>query len=343
MKKNNHREILLHSAHAAFAIWLLLSATGSWAHGQQPSASRSTPSSLPTSEPNKTRLKHVVHVVGLDAIKPDASGNLTFDRSMMLFSTGAHSVAIPSSSILAFSISHDNVPLIRGIKGELAGMAPYGAGLVITAIRPSADTLTVLYLDSSNAIHGCVLILPKGAGESVVTALADAKISLSEYPKSGRFDAMETSLPTAPTSSPEIEHFKPSIEVDLPTESVDGIPSAFPVAEYEELVAQLTDSGLFAAVWRQGDARAHSGSLVLHVNITELKEGSARSRGLVHFTGATVIKTQVALIDSAGHTTFAQNVNGSKRMQGENLEATTALAKTTRKQLQKALGPKSRN
>ncbi len=342
-KKNSHREFSLHSAHVALAIWLLLPAAGLWAQGQEPSVSRSASSSLPASDPKETRLKHVVHVVGLRDVKAGASGDLTFDKSMMLFSAGADSVAIPRMSILAFSISHDNVALISGTKGKLAGMAPYGVGQAITAIRPSADTLTLLYRDSSSAIHGCILILPKGAGDAVVTALADAKILPTEYPKSGQFGLTEGALRTTPASNAEIKRSKPSVEVDLLTESADGVPSAFPIAEYEELISQLTDSGLFEKVWRQGDTRRNSGTLVLQVNINELKTGSARSRGLVPFTGATVIKTNVTLVDSSGRTVFQQNIKGSKRMRGESLDATASLAKEIRKELLKAPGLRSHN
>ncbi len=343
IKKNSHREFSLRSAHVAFAIWLLLPAAGSWAQGQEPAVSSPASRSLHVSESKETRLKHVVHVVGLRDVKPGANGDLTFDKSMMLFSAGADSVAIPRLSILAFSISHDNVALISGTKGKLAEMAPYGVGQTITAIRPSADTLTLLYRDSSSAIHGCILILPKGAGDAVVTALADARILPTEYPKSGQFGLTDTAPQATPTTSTEIERSKPSVEVDLLTESVDGVPSAFPIAEDEELISQLPDSGLFEKVWRQGDTRRNSGTFVLQINIDELKTGSARSRGLVPFTGATVIKTNVMLVDSSGRTVFQQNIEGSKRMRGESLDATASLAQKIRKELRKAPALKSRN
>ena len=340
--KLNHRDFFLHSAHAALATWLLVFAASSWAQGQQPSGATLAPSSSTASEATATRLEHVVHIVGLEDIKPSAVGELAFDQAKIVFMAGGRSVSIPLRSILAFSISHDNVALISGAKGKLAGMAPYGAGQVITAIRPSADTLTLLYRDSFDAIHGCILILPKGAGDSVVTALAETKVTPSEYPKSSQFGSIETTSQTAPKSSPEIHPSKPSAEVDLLTENVDGIPSAFPVAEYEELVSQLKESGLFETVSRQGDTRRNAGALVLHVNIEEFKKGSARSRGLVPFTGATVIKTNVTLVDLSGRTVFQQNIEGSKRLQGESLDATNSLAKKVRKELQKTPALESR-
>ncbi len=179
-----------------------------------------------------TTTAHVVHLVGLGEIKPGAVGDLTFDRANMVFTAGEHSASIPLHTVLAFSISHDNVPLISGTKGKLAGMAPYGVGQAINATRPSADTLTLLYRDSFNALHGTVLILPKGAGDNVVTALAETNITPSEYLKPGQFGSFESSPQTA-LHATEIQSSKPSIEVHLPTENVDGIPSAFPIVEYE--------------------------------------------------------------------------------------------------------------
>jgi hypothetical protein len=60
---------------------------------------------------------------------------------------------------------------------------------------------------------------------------------------------------------------RPSLQVALLTESIDGIPAAFPVGAYEALVTELTASGLFEHVWRQGDSRIDSDVLTLHVNI----------------------------------------------------------------------------
>lgn len=69
----------------------------------------------------------------------------------------------------------------------------------------------------------------------------------------------------------------------LPTESVDGIPPQFPIGLYEELVAQLSRSGMFENVWRQGEGRSDSDVLMLYVDIPQVKQGSAlfaRTRAL---------------------------------------------------------------
>ena len=334
--KQSHRNLFLHGSHAALATWLLLFAAGSSAVGQQPVVTSRSPSLSAASEREPVELQHVVHVVGLEAVKPGASGDLIFDRAKLLFRAGETSASIAHRSILAFSIEHDDAALIKGTKGMIAGMAPYGVGQVFTAIRPSVDVLTLLYRDDFHAVHGSILILPKGEGDTVEAALAKVKLSPTEYPKSGRLGPEEMTPATAQEKRTEGEHVKPSVVVNLLTESVDGVPPEFPVAEYEELIAQLTDSGLFANVWRQGDVRKRPDALVLHVNVEAMKKGSARSRGLVPFTGATVIKSTITLVDASGQTAFQANVEGTKRMRGESLDATNSLAKKVRKELEKA-------
>ncbi len=81
---------------------------------------------------------------------------------------------------------------------------------------------------------------------------------------------------------------------------------------------------------------------MLHVNIEEFKKGSARSRGVLPFTGATIVKTNVSLVDLSGQTIFQKDIEGSKRTQGESLEAINSLAKKIRKELQKVPALKSR-
>jgi hypothetical protein len=280
------------------------------------------------------RIENVVHIVGLEE-KPGTTGDLTFDEKAMNFDAHGHSTAIPHRSILAFSIVHDNKPLISGTKGKLAEAAPYGVGFAVTMSRPSVETLTLFYRDSYRAIHGCILVLPKDTGERVASALASVKLSPTDYPKTGNLMPSETQHEPGTQIAPASRLTIPSVEVTLPSERVDGIPSAFPVAVFENLIEQLTQSRLFAHVWRAGDIRITPDTLVLHVDIENWKNGSARGRGLGPFTGATVIKSSVTLEDASGRTVFQGEVDGAKRTNGESLEATNSLAKHARKALEK--------
>jgi hypothetical protein len=138
-------------------------------------------------------------------------------------------------------------------------------------------------------------------------------------------------------------HGLPSLRVSLLTESVDGIPAEFPIGVYEELVAQLTKSGMFKQVWRQGDTRADSNALTLHINIQQLKKGSARARGLVPFAGATVIKVDMRLTDSENKVLLEKDMTGAKRLRGESMVVTKNLTKNIKKELSKLPGLKNPN
>jgi hypothetical protein len=78
------------------------------------------------SEP--VHFRHVVGVVGLGGLKSNSAGTLMFDGGKMTFATGASKAEIPLQLISTFSIARDNVALIRGTPGVIAGMAPYGVG-----------------------------------------------------------------------------------------------------------------------------------------------------------------------------------------------------------------------
>jgi len=332
MNSRYHRICFLHSARAALLASLLLLAVDSNAQAPQLSASAEHSSHL--TQPILVRIENVVHIVGL-VDKPGATGELGFDEKAMTFDVHDHSTAIPLRSILAFSILHGDRAFISGAKGTLAQAAPYGIGFAVTMTRPSVETLTLFYSDSYRAIHGWILVLPKDTGERVVFALAGAGLSPTDYPKTGGLKSSE------PQSEPEAQMAaassltKPSVEVTLPSESVGDIPSAFPAAVYEDLMEQLTQSGIFAHVWRAGDTRRTPDTLVLHVDIEDWKKGSARGRGLGPFTGATVMKSNVTLEDRSGRRVFQGKVGGAKRMKGESLEVTNSLAKRVRKALEK--------
>lgn len=327
-----NRTFFRYSTRATLFACLLLPAADSRAQASQLSASTAIASQ--PAQPAPLHIESVFHVVGLEE-KPGGTGNLEFSKSDMTLHLRDHSNAVPLRSILAFSIAHDDRALMSGTKGKLAEAVPYGVGFAVTMTRPQAETLTLFYKDANDAIHGCVLVLPKGTEEGVVSALSSVGLSETYYPKTGSLTPSEPQheprSQVAPASGPN----KPSVEVTLPSESIDGIPSAFPAAVYEQVIEQLTQSGLFAHVWREGDIHRTPDALVLHLDIENWKKGSARGRGFGPFTGATTIKSRVTLVDASGRTVFQGEVDGAKRMKGENLDATNSLAKHVRKALEK--------
>jgi hypothetical protein len=280
-------------------------------------------------------IPHVVHLLGLGDLKPESPGTLTLNGRRMAFAVAGSRTEIPIRSIRAFSISHDNVALVGGAKGAIAGMAPYGVGQVITVIRPNVDTFTLVYTDENKAVHGSILLLPKGKGDDVTQALALDGVLPRDYPETGLIGPAETMNKGAVKKEIEKAHGLPSVRIALLTESVDGIPAEFPVGVYEELVTGLTKSGMFQKVWRQGDTRTDSDVLTLHVNIQQLKKGSARARGLVPFAGPTVIKVDVRLTDPANRVLLQKDMTAAKRLRGENMVVTKNLTKSIKKELSK--------
>ncbi len=214
-------------------------------------------------------------------------------------------------------------------------------GQVITVIRPADETLTVVYSDDHHALHGAILLLPKGEGDDVAIALAKAGLMPSDYPKTGSFDSAHTENKSEMKKEVNAEDGRPSVQVALLTASADGIPTSFPVGVYEDLVASITKSGMVQRVWRQGDTRIPSDALVLHINIQELRKGSARARGLVPFTGPTVLKVDVRLTDAAGKVLLQKNMDAANRTNGENLDVTKNLTKKITKELSKLPGLKA--
>jgi hypothetical protein len=288
-------------------------------------------------ESGPLEIHHVVHVLGFGDFKPESKGNLVIDGSRLTFIHGKSHVEVPLHLIRAFSIGHDNVALIGGAKGVVAGLAPYGAGQAITMIRPGVDTFTLLYVGADHAMHGAVLLLPKGKGYKVTGVLVKGGASAQDYPQTGpaaSLQGLSTGTLKLVKDLGEAQ-VRRSVQVALPTETVDGIPPQFPIGLYEDLIAQLSKSGAFENVWRQGDARADSDALTLHVDILQLKKGSARLRGLVPFAGPTVIKARVRLTDASNRVLLDKDMSGAERLRGENIVATKHLSKKIERELAK--------
>ncbi len=282
-------------------------------------------------------IQHAVNVVGLGDLKADSVGDLVVDRETMSFTTASSTVEIRLRSIKAFSISHDDVPLIGGTTGAIASVAPYGVGQAVTLVRPAADTFTLVYTDSRQAVHGSVLLLPKGRGDEVSAVLAKVGLFPRAYPQSGPIPVGSISKKSLKQDM-EKRGNASSIRVTLLTESVPDIPAAFPVAVYENLLSQLTSSLMFQKVWRQGDTRADSDVLTLHVNILEFKKGNARTRGLVPFLAPTVLKATIQITDGSNKVIFSKQINAAKRMHGENMSVTNSFAKKVKSELLKVPG-----
>lgn len=107
------------------------------------------------------------------------------------------------------------------------------------------------------------------------------------------------------------------------------LPMPFQVALYENMIEQLTKTGKFQHVYRDGDKDAASAPdlVVLHSNVYGFKQGSEGKRQVTTVAGATQIKVHVTFTDKDGKSELAQDVTGNVRFIGGNLRATFDYAK----------------
>jgi hypothetical protein len=114
------------------------------------------------------------------------------------------------------------------------------------------------------------------------------------------------------------------------------LPPHFQMALYENLVQEVTRTGKFQQVYRDGDKRAAGAPdlVTLRSIVRGFKEGSARARQVTTVAGATHIKVHVELVGRDGKMLLDREVDGKVRFFGENLRATYDFAKKVAKLLQ---------
>lgn len=120
-------------------------------------------------------------------------------------------------------------------------------------------------------------------------------------------------------------------------QSEEGItlPAEFRVALYENMISQITKTGRFTHVYRDGEKPADPPTTVtLRSTVWGFKEGSARMRQVTTVAGATKIKVRIQVVDNAGKTLLERSVNGNVYFLGENLRATYNFSKSVAKIIQ---------
>ncbi len=147
-----------------------------------------------------------------------------------------------------------------------------------------------------------------------------AMLFLTGSTASAQTPAQAPAAPTIKTSSVQVVMVQ-SDEVKLPI--------AFQLSLYEQLIDQLTKTGKFQHVYRDGDKAAADAAdlLVLQSNVFGFKQGSEEKRQVVTVAGATQIKVHCQFVDKSGKVVLAQDVTGNVRFIGGNLRATFDFAK----------------
>ncbi|MGA2717000.1 MAG: hypothetical protein ABSG41_28265 [Bryobacteraceae bacterium] len=120
----------------------------------------------------------VRHIIGLDAIKRNASGKLTVQDGVLEFNTGKAGNKVPVASIDDIFIGTESTQA-RGTTATVAKTAaiaaPFESGRALTILmRTKVDILTVSYHDPDGALHGAIFALPIGQAEQTRAQLIQA-------------------------------------------------------------------------------------------------------------------------------------------------------------------------
>ncbi len=120
-----------------------------------------------------------------------------------------------------------------------------------------------------------------------------------------------------------------SIQVVMVQSDEVKLPIAFQLSLYEQLIDQLTKTGKFQHIYRDGDKAAGDAAdlVVLQSNVFGFKQGSEEKRQVTTVAGATQIKVHVKFVDKSGKAVLEQDITGNVRFIGGNLRATFDFAK----------------
>jgi hypothetical protein len=121
---------------------------------------------------------NVRHVIGLDAVKRNATGKLTVEDGALDFKTSKGDTRVPVSSVDEVFIGTETTQG-GGKTGKVikaaSHAAPYDSGAAVTILlRTKVDILTVSFHDPDGALHGAVFALPIGQAEQMRTQLVQA-------------------------------------------------------------------------------------------------------------------------------------------------------------------------
>jgi hypothetical protein len=120
----------------------------------------------------------VRHLIGLEDIKRNASGQLTVQSGVLQFKGNKSEAQIPASTIDDIFVGSETTQG-GGKTGRVvrtaAMAAPYGTGRLMTLVlRTKVDVLTVSYHATGGGQHGAIFALPKGQAQILRDQLVQA-------------------------------------------------------------------------------------------------------------------------------------------------------------------------
>jgi hypothetical protein len=108
----------------------------------------------------------VRHLIGLENIKNNASGQLTVENGSLEFKKDKTEARVPIADIDDIFTGAETTQS-GGTPGRLVKLAaPYGSGRALSLLmRNKVDILTVSYHGPDGGLHGAIFALPKGQGD----------------------------------------------------------------------------------------------------------------------------------------------------------------------------------
>jgi hypothetical protein len=136
---------------------------------------------------------HVVHVLGFEGARQNATGELRIQGDAMQFQRDGSPAAQVSTSSIQNIFVGDEDKQVGGTPMMLSKAAvPFGGGRVVSLFsHKKYDSLTVEYLDSNGGFHGAIFQLNKGQGQTFKDQLVAKGIHVA--PAEGQGTAQSTS------------------------------------------------------------------------------------------------------------------------------------------------------
>ena len=144
------------------------------------------------------------------------------------------------------------------------------------------------------------------------------------------FAMMSLAAPRLHAEGKHMEKVRASaLKVEMIQSDEIGVPAAFQVAIYENLIQQLGKKASLLHVYRDGDRDAANipNLVLLHTTVSGFKKGSERIRQVTTVAGATSITIHCRFTSVDGKVLLEKDVNGKVRFFGDNLKATYDFAK----------------
>lgn len=124
----------------------------------------------------------VKHVIGLQAIQHNTTGQATVSKDALTFTSGPTKSDLAISGIEDVQTGADSQRIIGGTLGTITMFAPYGSGRFMSLFRAKIDTLTIEYRDANGGLHGAVFTLAKGQANLLKAQLVAAGAKASPVP-----------------------------------------------------------------------------------------------------------------------------------------------------------------